>query len=149
MIGEFLKVKMKARILRLKVDRYVLYDNKLYKIGYSMPLMKCIPPTEVEYIMRKIHEGICGNHTLRQSLVFKTPKQGYYWPTMKADCMELARKYNKCQRFSHASKAHPKELTSMTSPWPFAVWGIYLTNQLPKQRGSVQYAVLVVNYFTK
>ena len=68
---------------------------------------------------------------------------------MKADCMEYARKYDKCQRFSPISKAHPEELTSMTSPCPFAVWGIDLIGWLPKGRASVQYAVVVVDYFTK
>ena len=37
----------------------------------------------------------------------------------------------------------------MTSPWLFAVWGINLINQLPKGRGGVQYAVVIVDYFTK
>ena len=37
----------------------------------------------------------------------------------------------------------------MTSPWPFAIWGIDLISQLPKGRGSVKYAVVVVDYFTK
>ena len=36
--------KMKARILWLKVARYVLYDDKLYRRGYSMPLLKCATP---------------------------------------------------------------------------------------------------------
>ena len=70
--------RTEARILRLKVARYVLYDDKLYKLGYSMPLLKCIPPTEAEYVMREIHKGICGNHVGGQSLAFKTLRQGYY-----------------------------------------------------------------------
>ena len=37
----------------------------------------------------------------------------------------------------------------MASPWPFAVWGINLIDQLPKGRCSVQYAVVAINYFTK
>ena len=37
----------------------------------------------------------------------------------------------------------------MTSPWLFAVWGIDLISQLPKGRGSVQYAVVAIDYFTK
>ena len=68
---------------------------------------------------------------------------------MKADCIEYARKYDKCQRFALISKAHSEELTSMTSSWPLVVWGIDLIGRLPKGRGSVQYAVVVVNYFTK
>ena len=80
----------------MKATRYVLYDDKLYKRGYSIPLLKCVPPFEAEYIMREIHEGICGNHVERQSLAFKTLRHGYYWSTMKADCMEFAGKCDKC-----------------------------------------------------
>ena len=38
---------------------------------------------------------------------------------------------------------------SMTNLWPFVVRGIDLIGRLPKGRGSVQYAVVVVDYFTK
>ena len=37
----------------------------------------------------------------------------------------------------------------MTSPWPFAIWGIDLIDWLPKGRGSVQYTVVAIHYFTK
>ena len=37
----------------------------------------------------------------------------------------------------------------MISPWPFTIWGISLIGQLPKGKGSVQYAVVTVDYFTK
>ena len=36
--GEQLKDKTKAQILLLKAAHYILYDDKLYKRGYSMPL---------------------------------------------------------------------------------------------------------------
>ena len=102
-----------------------------------MPLLKCATPSEAQYIMKEIHEGTCGNHTGGQSLAFKAQRQGYYWLTMKAVYMEYACKYDKCQWFSSILKAHPKELTSMTSPWPFAIWRIDLIGRLPKGRGSV------------
>ena len=37
----------------------------------------------------------------------------------------------------------------MTSPWPFAVWGIDLIGELPMGRGGAKYAIVVVDYFTK
>ena len=37
----------------------------------------------------------------------------------------------------------------MTSLWPFAVWGIDLIGRLPRGRGSVQYVVVAVDYFTE
>ena len=96
-----------------------------------MLLLKCICTTEADYIMREIYDGIYGNHARGQSLTFKALRQDYYWPTMNTDYMEFARKCDKCQQFSHVSKAHPEELTSMTSPWPFAIKGIDLIGQLP------------------
>ena len=114
-----------------------------------MPLLKCVATSEAKYIMREVDEGICENHIGGQSLAFKTLRQGHYLPTMKADCMEFARKCDKCLRFASISKAHPEKLTIMTSPCPFAVWQINLIGQLPKARGSIQYAVIVIDYFTK
>ena len=63
--------------------------------------------------------------------------------------MAFAKKCDKYQRFTPMSKALPKELTIITSPWPFVIWGIDLIGQLPKGRGSVQYVVFAIDYFTK
>ena len=98
-----------------------------------MPLLKCATPSEVKYIKRKIHEGTCGNHAGGQTLACKVIRQGYYWPTMKTDCMEYAHKCDKCQQFASISKAHPAELTSLTILWPFIVWGIDLIADFPKE----------------
>ena len=80
--------KTKAQILLLKAIRCVLYNDKLYRRGYSMPLLKCVTPSEAKYIMREIHDGTCGNHTRGKSLAFKALRQDYYWLTMKTDYME-------------------------------------------------------------
>ena len=81
-----------------------------------MLLLKCVTPSEANCIIREIHKGICGNHTDGQLLALKALRQGYYWPTMKSDCMEFARKCDKCQCFAPMSKSHLEELTTMTSP---------------------------------
>ena len=51
-IGELLGKRTEARILRIKTAHYMIYDNKLYKRGYSMPLLKCVTPFEADYIIR-------------------------------------------------------------------------------------------------
>jgi len=43
--------------------RCVLISKDLYQRGYIGPLLKCIPKDQVEYIMKEIHEGICGSHS--------------------------------------------------------------------------------------
>ena len=62
-IGKQPEDRTEARILRLKVARYVLYDDKVYRRGYSMPLLRCVTPSEAKYILREIQEVTCGNHT--------------------------------------------------------------------------------------
>ena len=46
----------------MKAVRYVIYNDKLYKRAYSMPVLKCVATSKVEHIMREIHESICENH---------------------------------------------------------------------------------------
>ena len=60
--NELPKEKTEACILRLKAARYVLYDDKLYRRGYSMPLLKCVLVMEAKNIIWEIHENTCGNH---------------------------------------------------------------------------------------
>ena len=50
-----------------------------------MPILKCVGKEDANYILREVHEGICGNHIGAQTLARKTLRQGYYWPTMLKD----------------------------------------------------------------
>lgn len=52
-----------ARRLKYKSTRHVIYEGVLYKRGFNKPLLRCIAGSECEYIMREVHEGICGNHS--------------------------------------------------------------------------------------
>ena len=84
--------KKKARLLRVKVVSYTLYDDQLYKRGFSTSLMNCVDLEQGNDILQEIHEGIYGNHAGGQSLAYKTMRQGYFWPTMKNEAMSFARK---------------------------------------------------------
>ena len=79
----------------------------------------------------------------------KVLREGYFWPTLRTDAMTLARKCHKCQRFSNIPRSHPEKLASMTSPWPFVVWGIDLISPLPMAQPAFKYAVVTIDYFTK
>lgn len=63
--------KGEARKLNYKASHYVLIDDMLYKRGHSMPLLKCLDHDEVNYMLRKGHEGVCGNHFAGRSLIHK------------------------------------------------------------------------------
>ena len=60
-----------ARKLKLQASRFVLINVVLYKRGFSRPYLRCLCYEEADYIMREVHEGICGNHSGAQLLVHK------------------------------------------------------------------------------
>jgi len=112
-------------------------------------LLKCIAGEECNYILREVHEGICGNHSGGSSLALKILRQGYYWPTMRSEASKFVQACDKCQRFATYSSRPAASMTPLLSPWPFALWGIDLIGELPKAKGGVRYAVVAVDYFTK
>ena len=83
-----------------------------------MPYLKCLTLTEVTYVLREIHEGVCGNHSGPQSLVGKTVKASYFWRTMQKDAAKLVKKCDKCQWFGNMQHVPRELLTSISSPWP-------------------------------
>ena len=68
---------------------------------------------------------------------------------MKKDCVDYVHKCEQCQRYAKIPRAPPTEITLMTSPWPFAVWGIDLVGSLPTGKGGVKYAIVAMDYYTK
>ncbi|GAU51110.1 hypothetical protein TSUD_411870 [Trifolium subterraneum] len=128
---------------------YTILDNKLYKRGFSIPLLKCADEDTADYMLREIHEGINSQHLGCRSLARKTLRAGYYWPTMQQDAKEHVKKCDKCQRHEDMHLAPPHKLKSLSSPWPFAWWGMDILG--PFTRGNLQcrYLIVGVDYFTK
>jgi hypothetical protein len=77
--------KKSAMQLRMKAGRFTMVNGTLYKRGFTLPLLKCISPEEGNYILREIHEGICGNHYGARVLAHKAIRVGFYWPNMNKD----------------------------------------------------------------
>ena len=74
--------KEATRKVKVRAARFVLIKDVLYKRGFSRPYLRCLGNEEVDYVMREVHEGICGNHSGSRLLVHKLVRAGYYWPTM-------------------------------------------------------------------
>ena len=56
------KDKLKARKLKIRVAHYSMYNGELYRRSLSHPWSKYVSPEEGNYMLREIHEGICGAH---------------------------------------------------------------------------------------
>ena len=69
--GKIPEDKNEVRRLKYQAHRYTVLNGKLYRQGYATPYLRCLRPEEADYVMREIHEGVCGNHSEKRSLVQK------------------------------------------------------------------------------
>ena len=58
--------------LRNRSARFAIHRVTLYRRGFSTPILKCVGKEEANYLLREVHEGICGNHIGARSLAAKT-----------------------------------------------------------------------------
>nr|XP_009787938.1 PREDICTED: uncharacterized protein LOC104235813 [Nicotiana sylvestris] len=73
-----------SRTLLTKVARFLLDENgTLYKRTFDGRMAVCLGPRDTDYILRKILEGSCGNHSSTDSLIHKVIRVGYYWDIME------------------------------------------------------------------
>ena len=66
--GRLLEERDEARKLRIRVAKYVFIDEVLYKRGFSQPYLRCLAPHESNYVLREVHEGVCGNYSGARAL---------------------------------------------------------------------------------
>ena len=111
--------------------------------------MKCLNLEDAEYVLKEIHEGVCGNHSGPRSLVGQVVCVGYFWPTMQKDAAQIVQRCDKCQRFGNVQHVAAKHLTTITSPWPFSTWGIDIMGPFPCGKKQVKFIVVAIDYFTK
>ena len=106
-------------------------------------------PKEADYVMREIHEGICGNHSGARSLVNKLIRARYYWPSMQKDAQAYVKACEKCQRFGNVIRQPSEELTLITAPWPFTQWRLDIMGPFPIAVRQLKFLVVGIDYFTK
>lgn len=69
--GTVLEDHNASQRLKVQVSRFVLMGDFLYKRGFSCLHLRCLVPDEENYVMREVHERVCGNHSRAWSLVHK------------------------------------------------------------------------------
>ncbi|RDY02645.1 hypothetical protein CR513_13867, partial [Mucuna pruriens] len=99
--------------------KYTLLGQHLYRRGFSFPLLRCLEDEESAYVIKEVHEGVCGTHIGGRALASKIARASYYWPTLRRDCLEYVKKCDKCQKFVEGHRAPPECLHTITSLWPF------------------------------
>ncbi|XP_013594512.1 PREDICTED: uncharacterized protein LOC106302583 [Brassica oleracea var. oleracea] len=138
-----------SRKIKKKATKYCLSQGKLYRRSFSSPYLRCVRPHEATKILVELHEGDCGSHSSGRSLVLRAKRAGYYWPTMADDANQKAKYCGSCQRHAPVSRLPPKNLKSISSPWPFRKWGMDIVGKLPMAPGQKVFPLIVTDYFSK
>ena len=142
--------KVEADKIQRKATSYWLSkDHKLYKHSFSGPYLLCVHPELTESLLEELHEGICGSHTRGRSLAHRAITQGYWWPNMQREALEYVRKCDQCQRFTPSIHQPGGILNPLSSPWPFAQWGLDIVGPFPKAVGNKKYLLVGTDYFMK
>ena len=136
--------------IRRKAPRFWLSeDQKLYKRFFSRPYLLCIHLKASELLLEELHEGICGSHTEGRSIAHRAITQGYWWPNMQKEALKYAKKCDQCQRFAPNTHQPREFLNPLSSPWPFAQWGLDIVGPFPKVAGDKKSLLVSTDYFIK
>ena len=125
----------KAHKVQIQSARFSLVNEQLFKRSLDEPYLKCLTTEQGHYVLAELHERICGNHLGGRTLGHIAHTQGYYWPTLRVDASNYVRT--------------AQELISITSPWPFAQWGIYIVGTLPTTLAQKKLLLVATDYFSK
>jgi len=79
-----------SKTVKSYAGKYTLINGKVLCHGYTHAILTCVSWDQCTYIMEELHEGICGSHVGGRALLLKVIRAGYYWPTMKEDCVKYA-----------------------------------------------------------
>ncbi|KAK2449824.1 hypothetical protein QL285_008980 [Trifolium repens] len=126
-----------------------MLGDKLYKRGFSGPLMLYVSQEEAKGILEEIHGGSCGSYIGARSLVGKILRAGFYWPELHSDAGRYVKTCDKCQRFANLHYAPGEPLKSFMSPWHFFMWGTYILGPFPASTGQAKWIIVAIDYFTK
>ncbi|XP_020209359.1 uncharacterized protein LOC109794316 [Cajanus cajan] len=147
--GTLPKDKDEARKVRMRSAKFIIIDDELFKRGISTPLLKCLTTSQAAYVVKEIHQVICGMHSGACSMAARVLRAGYYWPTLKSDCQSYIQKCKKCQQFGNAHRQPPEALHHMMSAWPFSQWGMDILGPFPPAKGQLKFLLVAIDYFTK
>ena len=126
--------------IRMMATQYILCGGQLYRRSYDGVHLHCLKKEEAERVMEEVNQGICGPHVNGRMLAKKILRMGYFWNTMETDCVDCVKSCNDCQTYANLNLVPPSELYSMSSPWPFSVWGIDVIGRIaPKASNRHEY----------
>ena len=111
------------KFIRRFSAKFFSSNRILYRRNHDLTLLRCMEKKEAEKIMKDMHEGIFGAHSIRYTMAKKIMRAGYYWSTMETDCHHHSRTCHKCQIFADKVHVPLVPLDVLTASWSFTMWG--------------------------
>nr|KYP50247.1 Retrovirus-related Pol polyprotein from transposon 297 family [Cajanus cajan] len=108
--GELPEDKREASLVQKESARFVVINERLYQRGFSSPLLRCLIMSQAQRVMDEIHSGMCGSHIGGRALVYKVARAGYFWPSLRNDCVNWVQKCDGCQRHATLVRDFCKEV---------------------------------------
>lgn len=128
---------------------YYLINGALFRKTFLPVDAKCFSQAEGILVLREAYEGKCAEHAGFRSLALNFIRAGFFWPRMKKDTDEMVRKCDSRQKHGQNIHVPATEMIAISSPCPFARWGIDIVGSFVKANGGKQFLVVAVDYFTK
>ncbi|XP_050233217.1 uncharacterized protein LOC126681705 [Mercurialis annua] len=122
--------------MRRYVDRVKFFLNKIQELGGKW-VIEQVPRLENQ------------EADVLAKAATKAVLQGYYWPLMVRQAEEIVKKCENCQRHQNIRHAPTTEQCPITSPWPFATWGIDILGPFTPTTGQKKFLIVAVDHFTK
>ena len=147
--GLFPAKSIEAKTVKRNARRYTMVDGNFFRHNVTHPILTCVSGDQCTRIMTELHEGICGSHIREQALLLKVIQAGYYWLTIKEDCMKYAQRCEQCQKHADWHHAPAEELRSIYIMCPFHTWGIEIVGPFHLEICQMKYLIVAVEYVTK
>ncbi|XP_058198560.1 uncharacterized protein LOC131314085 [Rhododendron vialii] len=138
------------RNIKQRAINYVIVGNDLFRKSSDEVLLLCIDKSQAMTVMGEVHEGTCGSHQSGEKMKWLLKRYGYYWPTIRKDCISYAKGCQKCQQYGPIQRVPAFPLQSIVKPWPFRGWAIDMIGEIvPHSSQQHEYVMVATDYFTK
>ncbi|XP_075497508.1 uncharacterized protein LOC142534523 [Primulina tabacum] len=135
--------------IKNQAPRFVLLNDVLYMRSYQGHLLKWLVENEVEYFLREIHEGCCGEHLGGTIMARKAILAGFWWPKMNQDVVQLVQACKGCQYHSKFEHSPTINMQPVWTSCPFDQWDMDIVGPFPVARAQKKFLQVVVDYFSK
>ena len=137
-----------AHRLKRIATRYCLVDRYLYRKGKSLPLLRFLHPNDACWALDEVHSGDCGNHASGETLAYQILRMSYFLAEYTSGCKAVCTVLKACKKTVILYHLPPKRLSSISTPYPFAIWGLDLIELLSTAPDQVKHVVVAIDYFT-